>query len=102
MGWQEMYAHQQQAEQLRALERAAAAQSGEPLRKLTWMERWGLGVSDTNNQSQSVAPREMGRGWKKGRKGCQHSDLSVSVDGPKTTRTCSACGDVVGVSFSPS
>jgi hypothetical protein len=42
----DLYFQQQQARQLRALERHAAEQSGLPLRELTWTERNVLGVKD--------------------------------------------------------
>jgi hypothetical protein len=41
-----LYFQQQQARQLRELERHAAEQSGLPLRQLTWTERNVLGVKD--------------------------------------------------------
>lgn len=40
----DLWAQQQQAKQLRALEEAAAAKSGTPLRKPSLLERWILGL----------------------------------------------------------
>lgn len=40
------YYQQRQARQLRSLERAAAEQSGQPLRPLTFTEKYVLGVRD--------------------------------------------------------
>lgn len=40
------YYQQQQARQLRSLERAAAKESGQPLRPLTFTEKYVLGVRD--------------------------------------------------------
>jgi len=42
----DLYAQQQQAKQLRAIERSVAAAAGQPARKLSWTERMVLGVKD--------------------------------------------------------
>lgn len=46
MGWKEVYNHQQQAKQLRAIEQATAAQAGLQPRKVTKTEKYVLGVKD--------------------------------------------------------
>ena len=54
----DLYAQQQQAKQLRAIERATAAASGQPLRKLSWTERTVLGVKDpAGTPAPSPTPR---------------------------------------------
>jgi hypothetical protein len=42
----DLFAQQQQAKQLRAIERATSAAAGQPVRKLSWAERNLLGVRD--------------------------------------------------------
>jgi hypothetical protein len=51
-----LYFQQQQARQLREMEKHQAAQSGRPLRKLTWTERNVLGLKD----EPSTPPPESG------------------------------------------
>jgi hypothetical protein len=45
-----LFAQQQQAKQLRAIERSTAAAAGQPVRKLSWTERNLLGVKDPKSE----------------------------------------------------
>jgi|LULQ01.1.fsa_nt_gb hypothetical protein len=52
----DLYAKQQQAKQLRAIERSTAAAAGQPVRKLSWTERNVLGVKDPSAASGGLTP----------------------------------------------
>ena len=62
-----LYFQQQQARQLREMERHQAAASGRPLRKLTWTERNVLGLKD-EPEDRPQAPRARGTGGRRDRR----------------------------------
>lgn len=52
-----LFGQQLQAKQLRAIERATAAAAGQEPRKLSWTERYVLGVKDPKTPPAQSAPR---------------------------------------------